>query len=148
MLKTTVDSIPRRGRARPSVIVADASASFRGSVSGLLGPRFRVHHAEDGLAVVHLLRIVQPKIIVCDIHLPVLDGIELVARLRTHHEYAKLARTPFVLVGEGATVEEISCGISLGAQRYLEKPTLPSAFLDAVVRLIEGVNTIPQAARL
>lgn len=71
----------------------------------------------DGLRIIHTER---PDLIICDIAMPRLNGLELLQRLRTdpptgHH-------IPVILVSAHASRADIAAGFAAGAQGYLVKP--------------------------
>ena len=76
------------GAATVRVLLADDDAGFLASLSALIEsqPHLGVAAtAADGLAAIELAEEVQPDAVVIDLHMPLLDGVTAVARLRRDH---------------------------------------------------------------
>ncbi len=106
--------------ARPLVVVADDNADMRNFLLGLLQRGgYRAHAATDGAAALAACRDRSPALLLSDVMMPVVDGLELTRRLRGD---AAIAALPIVLLsaraGEAARIE----GLQAGADEYLEKP--------------------------
>jgi signal transduction histidine kinase/DNA-binding response OmpR family regulator len=106
---------PRRAR----VLVADDNADMRGYLLNLLGDRYDVEQASDGLQALRMIRERPPDVLVTDVMMPGLDGFELLASLRAGSATRDL---PVLMLsaraGEDARVE----GLRAGADDYLVKP--------------------------
>lgn len=77
---------------------------------------FEVLHAEDGRRALELFENVAPDIILLDIMLPKLNGLEVLRRIR------KTSRVPVImLTARGDTLDKVS-GLDSGADDYLAKP--------------------------
>lgn len=87
---------------------------------------YEVHLCHDGLAAVDLIRGVDPDIVVLDLGLPGLDGIEVCRRLRTFSDCYVLMLT--------ARAEEIDTliGLSVGADDYMSKPFRPRELMARI----------------
>ena len=76
-------------------IVADDSAVVRDIVRSALGPRWRIYVARDGVEAVEFARTTHAELVLLDIRMPRMDGIEACTRIRdlpTH------ATTPIIMV--------------------------------------------------
>ena len=70
------------------VLLADDDQSFLGSLTELIDSQPElavVAEASDGLAAIELAENLEPDAIVIDLHMPLLDGVTAVARLRRDH---------------------------------------------------------------
>jgi PAS domain S-box-containing protein len=96
---------------------------------------YRVLTAVDGLEALELARRELPALIISDVMMPHLDGIELCRRLRRD---ARLSLTPMLLISarrkDTATALE---GLEAGADDYLEAPFDPPRLVAQVARLLE-----------
>lgn len=104
----------------------------------------RTERAADGEAALALFRATQPDLVVLDIGLPKLDGLEVLRRVR------EAGRTPVViLTARSEEVDEL-LGLGLGADSYLTKPCSPRkvlAHVKAVLRRGEAQGGAPQVLR-
>lgn len=96
---------------------------------------YRVLTARDGREGVHLASTLRPDLVISDVNMPVLDGIELCRRLRAEPGTPML---PIMLVsaervGSANAVE----GLRAGADDYMEAPFDPIRMVAKVARLLE-----------
>nr|WP_239522592.1 SpoIIE family protein phosphatase [Geodermatophilus sabuli] len=101
------------------VLVADDNADMRGYLQRLLSPRYDVRTVPDGRQALDSAVADPPDLVVSDVMMPGLDGMQLLAALR---DDPRTARIPVLLLsaraGEDAAVE----GLAAGADDYLVKP--------------------------
>ena len=120
------------GAAEPGaaalVLVVDDNRDLREYMSGLLSPHYRVVTAEDGLEALRMIHDCAPDIVVSDVMMPRMTGIELVQALRSDPS----AGVPVILLsaraGEEATIE----GLDAGTDDYLTKPFTGAELLARV----------------
>ncbi len=106
--------------ARATMIVADDNADLREYMRRLLeGAGHEVRLANDGGEALALARAQAPDLIVSDVMMPGMDGVELVRMLR---EDATLRDTPVLLLSARAGEEARVSGLASGADDYLIKP--------------------------
>jgi len=119
---------PADADQRPLVLVADDNADLRDYVTGLLTPYYRVVTAADGRDALDAIHALGPDLVVSDVMMPRMTGIELVQALRTDPS----AVVPVILLsaraGEEATIEGLECG----SDDYLTKPFTASELLARV----------------
>ena len=90
---------------------------------------FEVLSAADGEQGLARARADAPDVVLCDVMMPRLDGMELLARLR---DDPRTAHLPVVLLSAKAQKVEVERGLSLGADDYVTKPFDPLDLLDRV----------------
>ncbi|HEX8131745.1 MAG TPA: PAS domain S-box protein [Pyrinomonadaceae bacterium] len=96
---------------------------------------YRVFAAADGLEGLEVARRELPALIISDVMMPHLDGIELCRRLR---EDARLSLTPILLISaQRKDTESALAGLQAGADDYLEAPFDPPRLVAQVARLLE-----------
>jgi PAS domain S-box-containing protein len=105
--------------ARPSILLADDNADMREYLCKLLSPIGDVRAAADGEAALHATREHRPDLIISDVMMPKLDGVELLQRLRADEETAGI---PVILLSARAGEESRVEGLDAGADDYLSKP--------------------------
>ncbi|MGH3995773.1 MAG: response regulator, partial [Pseudonocardiaceae bacterium] len=111
------------------VLVVDDNADMREYLQRLLSPRYRVHAVGDGLAALAAARAQPPDLIVSDVMMPNLDGLGLVAALRSD---ASTAQVPVLLLSARAGQEAAVEGLDSGADDYLVKPFFAEELLARV----------------
>jgi anti-anti-sigma factor len=107
------------GATAGRVLVADDNADMRAYVVRLLAPRYAVRAVADGRQALEAALADPPDLVVSDVMMPELDGVELLAALRAD---ARTARVPVVLLSARAGEEAAVEGLAAGADDYLVKP--------------------------
>ncbi|MCC6748987.1 MAG: response regulator [Deltaproteobacteria bacterium] len=99
--------------------------------------RYRVLGAADGVAGLALIRHHRPAIVLLDLDLPILGGLELAKQIRTDPE---LAGTPVVVVSANVMHGERERCLDAGCMDFVEKPIDIVAFRGVVARCIRRGN--------
>jgi two-component system OmpR family response regulator len=94
---------------------------------------FTVHVSRNGEQALHLAQSLQPDVVVLDLMLPGLDGLEVCARIRQQPG----AKDPYILMvtAKGEEMDRI-IGLSTGADDYLVKPFSPRELVARVRALL------------
>lgn len=95
--------------------------------------RVRVFDAADGEMALAAAEALEPELVLLDVHLPDLSGLEVCRLLRKH---PRLASTRIVMLTAAAQLDDIARGFSAGATDYLTKPFSPVRLLSLVERLM------------
>ena len=95
--------------------------------------RVRVLDAADGEMALAVAEALEPELVLLDVHLPDLSGLEVCRLLRKH---PRLASTRIVMLTAAAQQDDIARGFSAGATDYLTKPFSPVRLLSLVERLM------------
>lgn len=93
---------------------------------------YAVRQAHDGPSGIELVREVQPDAVLVDVMMPGMDGLEVLAVLRSD---PLTARLPIVLVSAKAQVADLDAGRAAGASDYVTKPFDPLELVERVERL-------------
>jgi two-component system, cell cycle response regulator len=104
-----------------------------------------VQSAVDGEAALHRLRAWKPHLILLDVNMPKMSGIELIPKIRnlTQDEYASI-----ILISANMTVEDVTKGLEAGADDYLTKPFRAQDLISrirAMLRLKEVQDALKRA---
>jgi two-component system alkaline phosphatase synthesis response regulator PhoP len=119
----------------PKILVVDDEPSVLKLVEAYLRPEgFEVHTAKDGLAGLQAARALKPDLIVLDLMLPGLDGLEVLATLRRESQVYVILLT--------AKTEETDkvVGLSVGADDYLTKPFSPRELVARIKAAIRRMH--------
>jgi len=106
-------------RSAAHVLVVDDNADMRDYIARTLRARWRVTTAADGEEALERIAGDRPDLVVSDVMMPLLDGTELLRRIRGSDDTAAL---PVILVSARAGEEARIEGIEAGADDYLVKP--------------------------
>jgi DNA-binding response OmpR family regulator len=102
------------------VLVVEDSPEFRGVLVPLLRKEgFQVEEAADGEIAVDVARALDPSVVVLDLNLPKLDGVEVCRRIRTFSDAYVI-----MLTAKGDEIDKL-IGLSVGADDYMTKPFSP-----------------------
>ena len=119
---------------RPMILVVDDDEFQRNIVSTLLAAEsYRLVFAGGGVEALNIMRKTQPDLILMDIMMPDMDGIETTRRLKTMPQFAKV---PVIMVtgkSEGAAVRD---SIKAGAANFIVKPLDRDTLLAKVVHAL------------
>jgi two-component system response regulator AtoC len=119
--------------AQKTILVADDDASIRSLLKQLLADEgFAVHEASTGIEVVDKVKESSPDLVIMDVRMPELDGIEALARLKsTNPKTAVLIMTAF-----GSSNAAIRA-MELGAFDYITKPFELDKISHSVKRVLD-----------
>jgi DNA-binding NarL/FixJ family response regulator len=118
-----------------TVLVVDDFPGFRECVCSMLqGTQFRVvAQAEDGSEAVQKARDCQPDLILLDIGLPKLNGIEAARRISVEG-----ARSKVIVVSQDEDSDVVKAVFSSGACGYLLKSAMGGELLPALASVLRG----------
>jgi two-component system alkaline phosphatase synthesis response regulator PhoP len=128
------------------ILVIDDEQSILNLVTAYLRPEgYEVYTALDGPSGLKGARAFKPDLVVLDIMLPGMDGIELLTRLRRESDVYVILLT--------ARTEETDkiVGLSVGADDYVSKPFSPrelAARIKAALRRMQGGTGLPEGSVL
>jgi CheY-like chemotaxis protein len=94
--------------------------------------RVQVTEAQDGETALALAHALRPDVILLDVEMPRLDGLEVCRRLRMDPAFAD---TSIVMLTAAAQRQDVERGLAAGADEYLTKPFSPIRLLSLLERL-------------
>jgi CheY-like chemotaxis protein len=92
-----------------------------------------LHHAEDGAGALKLARAVEPDLVILDLHLPDMNGLDVLRRLR---EEPAFARARVAVLSASALPGDVAAAWKAGVVEYWTKPLDVPRFLKDVQRLL------------
>ena len=126
------------------ILVVDDYAPFREFVCLTLGKRSDfcvVGEAADGLVAVQKAEELQPDLILLDVGMPLLNGIEAARRIRKISPQSRI-----VFVSQESSIDVVQLAFSLGAMGYVVKAYAGTELLAAIERVLQGKHFV--SARL
>jgi CheY-like chemotaxis protein len=87
--------------------------------------------ANDGNEALEAVDAEDPDLVVCDVMMPGMDGVEVVRRLRADNK-----KLPVVMLSAKAMRSDMRAGLDAGANEYVTKPFDPAELIEVVDRLL------------
>lgn len=115
---------------KPLVMVVEDNHEIRDYICQSLSPDFSTCQAANGEEALTFLNTRNPDIIISDVMMPVMDGMELTRKLK---ENFATSHIPIVLLTSKSSVDDQIAGVELGADAYITKP-FNSDYLKAVTK--------------
>ena len=102
------------------ILVIEDEALIRESICDILDLNgFEVESEPDGEKGLQRAFSLKPDLILCDINMPKISGLDVLKAIRADDE---LKHTPFVFLTALSTMDDLRTGMNLGAEDYLAKP--------------------------
>jgi putative two-component system response regulator len=115
-LELSLDAISER----PTILVVEDEPHIRDVLAGLLGALgYRLLMAVSAEQALDVLNVVSPDLVLTDVHLGAMSGIELCARLKTDPRYELM---PVVILTAVGDLEARVAGLAAGADDFFTKP--------------------------
>ncbi|MGZ8848405.1 MAG: response regulator [Pyrinomonadaceae bacterium] len=99
----------------------------------LMKKGYRVVEAENGNEAIELAERLHPDLIIMDMMMPGLSGLDATRRIR---EYQALQRTPIVAVSAYGATDYRARAIEAGCDEYVSTPFEPDALIDLIRKLL------------
>lgn len=116
-----------------SILIVDDEETIRlGFRTALESDETEIVEAPNGLHALHSLETRKFSLILLDLKMPNMDGLEFLARLRRKGD-----NTPVILITAYGTVPNVVQAMKLGAIDVLEKPVKPNALREAVSEVLK-----------
>ncbi len=117
-------------RYRPLVLIVDDNADNREILEARLRSRdYETTTANDGASALAAVQALLPDLVLLDVMMPGLDGIEVTRRLKSDSD---LPFMPIILVTAKSETEDLVKGLDAGADDYLTKPIDAQALMARV----------------
>lgn len=118
------------------ILVADDDVDLRMLVSLKLEQSgHQVVAVEDGAAALAECRATRPDLVVLDVMMPRMSGLEVCAEIKADHA---LRTVPVVLLTARAQETDVRAGLEAGADEYVTKPFSPRDLASRVEALLAG----------
>jgi two-component system chemotaxis response regulator CheY len=120
-----------------TILVVDDSATTRSLIASYLAGwgQVEVLEAASGFEALRVLPSRAVDLIVTDINMPDINGLELISFVRANPNYRQI---PVVIISTENSAEDRKRGLELGASGYLVKPFAAEALLAAVAAALGG----------
>src|SRR5881296_4253719 len=115
----------------PRVLVVDDELGPRESLRMLLKPAYHIQTAENGRAALDALEWFRPDVVIMDIKMPEIDGLELLRRVKNVDPTIEV-----IMITAYASLETVKHALTNGAFEYLIKPFARQDLEDVVRRAL------------
>lgn len=130
--------------AGEDILLVDDDRVIQRMVGGFLNRTgYRVRVASDGIEALRFVRDHVPDLVITDVAMPELNGIELTMRLRGNHQTAGI---PILMFSERIEAKDALAGYAAGADDYLPKP-FELSILEAKVQALLRRSILGSASR-
>lgn len=137
---TTAEEITNTAQDETILVVED-NLEIRQLISGLLSKNYQIKESEDGSKGWETAIELLPDLIICDIMMPVMDGLELCRKLKGDE---RTSHIPVILLTARSThIHQVS-GLETGADAYLTKPFSTELLALNIKNLLNSRATMRQ----
>ena len=131
-------AITRKVRAMPlDILIVDDSAAIRKILHRVLiqaeVPMGKVHQAGDGKEALEMLKTEKVGLILSDINMPTMDGIELLTRLKADDTFKSV---PVLMVTTEGSQAKVLQALELGAAGYVKKPFTAEQIKEKLIGIV------------
>ena len=126
---------------KPEVLVIDDNSDIRTYLRSALSPIYKVSEAVDGKSGLELARRIMPDLVVSDIMMPVMDGLEFCRQLK---QDPAVSHIPVILLTARSLDEQRAEGYEYGADAYISKPFSLRLLLSRIDNLIQSRKKLGQ----
>ena len=116
-----------------TILICDDEPALRELIRASLEDGYLFAEASDGLTALELAREVEPDVVILDLMLPRLGGLEVLARLRADDHLSEIPG--LVITAWNETREDV---LAAGAAEFTSKPFDPDALKASIERLLEA----------
>lgn len=126
---------------KPEVLIIDDNIDIRTYLRSVLSEKYNVSEASDGKVGLELARKIVPDIVLSDIMMPVMDGLEFCQQLKKDKA---ISHIPVILLTARSLDEQRAEGYEHGADAYISKPFSLRLLLSRIDNLIESRKKLNQ----
>ena len=124
---------------RPLVLIIDDNNGMRTYLRSILKDKYNISEAANGKEGLEKARREVPKLVVCDVMMPVMDGLEFTRQLKAD---TATCHIPVILLTARSLTEQREEGYGTGADSYLTKPFSGSVLLARIDNLLRSRSTL------
>ncbi len=127
--------------ARPEVLIIDDNSDIRAYLRTALSSAYKVSEAVDGKSGLEMARRIVPDLVISDIMMPVMDGLEFCSQLK---QDKAISHIPVILLTARSLDEQRAEGYKHGADAYIAKPFSLELLLSRIDNLIQSRKKLSQ----
>lgn len=123
-----------------TILIADDSAAMRAMLVAVvesLGDNFQIVEASSGFEALRLLPREHVDLIMTDVNMPDINGLELISYLRNNPNYKNI---PVFIISTEGSAKDVEKGKQLGADEYVVKPFSPVSLQQLISRYLNKAS--------
>ncbi len=121
------------------LLIVDDEVEIRSFLRQIFERNYHIIEAENGEEAFRLALTCKPKLIITDVMMPVMDGLQLTRKIREHTQTRPI---PLVMLTAKAKVEDQLSGLQHGADAFIAKPFNVEILKNTVDNLINRINYV------
>jgi signal transduction histidine kinase/ligand-binding sensor domain-containing protein/DNA-binding NarL/FixJ family response regulator len=125
----------------PSMLIVDDNAEIRSYIKQIFTGTFNIYEAEDGIDGYEQVLKESPDVVISDIKMKKMDGIELCQKIKNNPSFAHI---PVILLTASSSDEIKLKGIEGGAEDYITKPFDKEIIVARVQNILKGRDRLQQ----
>ena len=125
-------------QAKGTILVVDDEPSILSALNDTLEDEYVVLKATNGVEALAVLDKSIPDLIISDISMPNMDGMQLLENVKRRGLGVKI---PFLFLSAKGQVADVEKGLTKGAYAYIVKPFLPTRLLEKVEEIFTKLQT-------
>ncbi|GAB2542607.1 two-component regulator propeller domain-containing protein [Spirosoma aerophilum] len=133
--------VPTDTTRQASLLLVDDNIDVLNYLELTFQSQYSIRKAGNGQEALRLIQQHEPDIVISDVSMPIMDGMELCRRLKTD---LATSHIPFILLTARTAVENALEGLGAGADDYIAKPFHPTLLAVRVKKLIENRRQLIQ----
>jgi signal transduction histidine kinase/AraC-like DNA-binding protein/streptogramin lyase len=122
-----------------TILIAEDNAELRIFLKESLAKSYEVVEAENGKEAWEIISSELPDLVISDVMMPEMDGLELTEKIKTN---LKTSHLPVILLTAKSAIEDRIAGLKTGADSYIPKPFHPEHLEVRIRKLIDLRNTL------
>ena len=126
---------------RKKILIVEDEKEIHLFLNDLLADKYKIITANNGVEALQLTEMELPDIIISDVMMPLMDGVELCRNIKTN---IKTCHIPFIMLTAKNSVAHRIEGLESGANSYIPKPFYPDHLLIRIQKLLEEKALILQ----
>ena len=122
--------------SKSTILIVDDEPFGRDTLESILEPEgYNLVMAENGYQAIEKARDIQPDVILLDVMMPGMNGLDATHRIR---QYQALRETPIVAVSAYGTDEYRGLALEAGCDEYVSTPFEPSELAELITNMLAG----------
>lgn len=123
------------------ILIVEDEKEIHLFLNDLLADKYKISSAYNGVEALEIIESELPDIIISDVMMPLMDGVELCKKVKTD---LRTCHIPFIMLTAKDSVIHRIEGLESGANSYIPKPFYPDHLLVRVQKLLEEKELILQ----